>query len=205
MKSIRKYFMNESVDFYQLLKEQSEITCQGVSKLNEFCEFGNQSVAEEIVDIERKGDLIRKKLIEGINGTFITPLEREDLYNLSRSIDNILDYSRTTAERIIDFNVEINSTIKLLVAELYEMAKLLVIAISHLENDNEKTTEAAIKIKKIENKIELYYRQAVAKLFDIDDVKEILKNREIYRHLSNAADKGDEVADELCQIVIKSA
>ena len=65
----------------------------------------------------------------------------------------------------------------------------------------------AVRAKALENRVETVYREALAELFhrprDVDHVVDMLKLREIYRHLSNAADRGDEAANVLTDIVVK--
>jgi len=69
--------------------------------------------------------------------------------------------------------------------------------------------EHAMRAKALENRVERVYREAVADLFadprDIDHVVRMLKLREIYRHLSNAADRGDQAANAIADVVVKSS
>ena len=80
-------------------------------------------------------------------------------------------------------------------------------AMSRLEDNKAVAAEHAQRAKALENRVESVYREALADLFseaeDIDDVVNMLKNREVYRHLSNAADRGDEAANVIADIVVK--
>lgn len=204
MRKIVKMISKEKCDFYQLLIKQTELTCSAVEILHTYCSNDDSRLIDQIVKLEHEGDFVRKELIDGINATFITPISREDLYSLSRSIDDILDYTRSTAERIYDFDVAENTSIIKFIEELQTLAQALRESVISLGISHDAVTESAIAVKKVENRIERRYRRAVKRLFELDDIKEILKLREIYRHISNAADKGDEAADLLCHIVIKA-
>jgi hypothetical protein len=82
-------------------------------------------------------------------------------------------------------------------------------AVDCLEEHPRVTSEHAHRAKSLENKVETVYREALADLFsdveDIEHVVKMLKQREVYRHLSNAADRGDEAANVLANIVVKIA
>jgi Phosphate transport regulator (distant homolog of PhoU) len=191
------------VNFYQLLINQSDKTLEGIKMLHQFCVTGDDDMGQRVIEIEKEGDLQRRILIDEINNTFITPIEREDLFDLSRTVDDILDYARTTVEEFQIYNIQPNDDIKAMVSILVDMTTSLNTAIHQLENHKQISTEEAVKAKKFENSVEEMYRKSLARLFESDDIKYILKNRELYRHLSNAADKGDLAANILCHIIVK--
>ena len=87
---------------------------------------------------------------------------------------------------------------------LSEAASAIVQAIAALPVNAEKVREKIVYAKKRENYVEHCYREALVDLFKENDVVSILKNREVYRHMSNAADRGDEVANILGNILIKA-
>ena len=202
--SIFKRFNHENqVSFYQLVINQMDTTLKGIQTLKKYCDSGDEAIGEEVLKIEKEGDLQRRILIDDINNTFITPLDREDLFELSRAIDDILDYAKSTVEELKIYKIKPNDDIKAMVNILVDMSMSLGTAVHQLEKHKNISVEEAVKTKKFENAIEEMYRTSLAKLFENDDIKYILKNRELYRHLSNAADKGDLAANILCDIVVK--
>jgi uncharacterized protein Yka (UPF0111/DUF47 family) len=80
-------------------------------------------------------------------------------------------------------------------------------AVDRLQEHPGVASEHASRAKAIENKVEEVYREALAELFsggeDIKHIYKVLKQREVYRHLSNAADRGDEAANVIADIVVK--
>lgn len=200
---LKKLASKKRVNFFELLNNQCNKTLEGLQMLKEYCLNHDEDIGKRVYEIEKEGDYERRFLIDEINNTFITPIEREDIFDLSRTIDDILDYAKTTVEEIKIYNLQPNEDIKEMVNILVDMASALMMAVSHLENHRAIATENAIKVKKMENKMEVLYRESLAKLFENDDIKYILKNREVYRHLNNAADKGDVAADIINHIIVK--
>jgi uncharacterized protein Yka (UPF0111/DUF47 family) len=92
---------------------------------------------------------------------------------------------------------------------LRDAANELLMAVDRLEQHPEVATEHAQRAKSLENRVEDVYREALADLFsgaeDIKHIMKMLKSREVYRHLSNAADRGDEAANVIADIVVKIA
>jgi uncharacterized protein Yka (UPF0111/DUF47 family) len=92
---------------------------------------------------------------------------------------------------------------------LRDAAYELLLAVDRLENHPRVATEHAQRAKALENRVEGVYREALADLFsnveDLEHVVNMLKLREVYRHLSNAADRGDEAANVIADIVVKIA
>jgi uncharacterized protein Yka (UPF0111/DUF47 family) len=200
-----KFAAKKKSSFYELLNNQCEKTLEGIKTLQEFCITGKPEIGEKVILIEQEGDMHRRILIDEINNTFITPIEREDIFELSRNIDDILDYARTTVEEIRTYNIQPNEDVKAMVEVLVNMTLTIKTAVEHLEFRKNIATEEAVKTKKLENTMEQLYRNSVARLFECEDIKYILKNREIYRHLSNAADKGDHAANIVCHIIVKNS
>jgi hypothetical protein len=94
-----------------------------------------------------------------------------------------------------------------MVSLLTDAAREIYMGVIRLEDHPNVATDHAVRAKALENRVETVYREAIADLFrmprDIDHVVEMLKLREIYRHLSNAADRGDQAANVIGDIVVK--
>lgn len=195
---------NKKKDFYQLINDQSKKSFEGLKKLQKFMETNDYALGEEVIKCEKEGDENRKILVDDLNKTFITPFEREDINTLSLSIDDILDYARSTYEEMKIFNVEPTEELKEMVALLVQAVENINYSIGYLKDNPGISLDHAFKAKKTENNIELKYRESLAKLFESDDFKHILKLREIYRHISNSADKIGATADVICRIVVKT-
>lgn len=193
----------EKRDFYLMMSNQSEKMYEGILILKKFMETSSADDGMKIVVCEREGDELRKILIDELNKTFITPFEREDIFNLSRGIDDMLDYARSTYEEMQVFNLGPTDELRDMVELVVQAAEHINYAMRYLKNNPTLSTQHAINAKKVENQIETRYREALEKLFSEEDIRHIFRMREVYRHISNMADKSDYTADAICHIVVK--
>ena len=157
--------------------------------------------------LEKEADEVRRILIDELNRTFVTPMDREDIFALSRAIDDVIDYANTTVDEMVLLEVEPNAFLQRMVSLLREACYEIHQAMLRLKDHPNVANDHAIRAKALENRVEHVYREAVADLFsgpeDIHHVMDMLKLRELYRHLSNCADRGDEAANVITDIVIK--
>jgi hypothetical protein len=137
----------------------------------------------------------------------VTPFDREDIHALSRAIDDMLDYGYTTTVEMDILEVEPNQFMLEIGQILVKMASELNLGVQRLTDHLGVTQNHAVRVKQLENQVEAVYRKALADLFhqpkDAEHIVQMLKLRETYRHLSNAADRGDEAANILSDIVVK--
>ncbi len=198
--------------FQNLIREQSKLTVDGINVLNEFmgidkeasnCDILRHNSRIQIKKVEEEGDRRRRELINELNKSLITPLDRQDLYNLSNVIDNILDYSLDTIEEMLVYKVYPNYYLKKMIQKLSRGVVHLSYATDKLFTDKQLASNNIIAAKVIENEIEETYREALASLFENSDFHYIFKMREVYRHLSNSADRISEAADIIGNIIIK--
>ncbi|NWF93432.1 MAG: DUF47 family protein [Syntrophaceae bacterium] len=199
----KKPFSGRESRFFELLARQSLKSLEGLEALWNFAENGTKENANLVRNIEREADELRRILVEELDKTFITPLDREDIYALSRAIDDVLDYANTTVDEMEVYGVKGDQHIKDMVNILRKAARELNDAVKILKDYPRIASEHAVKAKSYENEMEKAYHLALADLFKGTDTIYMLKMREIYRHLSNAADRGDEAANIISSIVMK--
>jgi len=193
--------------FIELLIQQAEYTVRGVEALLEYLNSPSEEHAKAVSDMEKEADEIRRILIDELNRTFITPIDREDIHALSRAIDDVLDYAYTTLDEMVILDVKPNAYMQRMVSLLRDAAHEIHLGVLRLADHPAVAEDHAVRAKALENRMESVYREALANLFhmprDVEHVVEMLKLRETYRHLSNAADRGDEAANVLTDIVVK--
>jgi uncharacterized protein len=199
----RGSFSGNEGRFYQLLSQQSAKTLEGLEALWNFAENGIKENGTIVGNIEREADELRRILIEELDKTFVTPLDREDIFALSRAIDDVVDYANSTVDEMEIYEVKGDRHIKEMVNILRKAARELDDAVKILKDHPKIAAEHAVKAKAYENQMEKAYHQALADLFKGSDTIYMLKMREVYRHLSNAADRGDEAANIISSIVMK--
>jgi len=204
---IRDLFKPREDKFMRLLIEQAAKTVEGMELLEEFMEATDREVAKRLVQVEKEADEVRRILIDELNRSFITPIDREDIFALSLTIDDIIDYGNSTVDEMVILEVESNSYLRRMVSLVREAAYEIYMGVVRLQDHPNVANDHAVRAKALENRVETVYREALAELFhgptDIDHIMEMLKLREIYRHLSNAADRGDAAANVIGDIVVK--
>ena len=193
----------ESLNFYGLLIQQAQVIRDAVEALCVFCETPTQENGDFVKGKEKEADTVRRELVDDINRTFITPIDRDDLYRLSTSIDDLADYAWTTVKEVRIYDVQPDKNLLTMARTLLQMADGLVVCVEKLEKDHAGVAVEATKVKKLENTLNVQFHQSIAELYESDDIKKILKYREIYNHMNHAADKGDFSADILLDIVVK--
>lgn len=200
---LREIFFPPKRDFVKMLREQAEKTMEGMKALYDYVQDPTPEKGERVMRLEEEADEMRRILVEELNRSFVTPFDREDIYALSRTVDDMVDYAKSTVEEMTLFGVKSNEHLKRMAEGLYNAAKDIAASVGCIMSHPNVCTQHVIRAKKAENFVEHRYREGLADLFKTNDVVEILKMREIYRHLSNAADRGDEAADIIGDIVVK--
>lgn len=193
--------------FLRLLIEQAAKTLEGMEALEDYMKSDSEEAAKRVTKAEKEADEVRRILIDELLRTFITPIDREDIFALSRAIDDIIDYGYTTVDEMEILDVDPNPHLQQIVSKLRKAAEEIHLGVLRLKDHPNVANDHAVRAKTLENQVEHLYREAIADLFngpqDAEHVVEMLKLREIYRHLSNCADRGDEAANIIQDIVVK--
>ena len=206
---MRVLFKKRQNVFIGLIHDQASLTLEGLEALNVYFENKDPEAAKLLTKKEKEADEARRILIDELNRTFVTPFDREDIFALSGAIDDVLDYAYSTADEMIIFDVEATPYMKRIASLLRDAANELLQAVDRLAEHPNVAGDHDKRAKALENRVEEIYREALADLFssakDLDHMLKIFKLREVYRHLSNAADRGDEAANVIANIVVKIA
>jgi uncharacterized protein len=205
---MRALFAKRQNVFIKLIHDQAALTLEGLEALCVYMHSQDTTAAKTLVTKEKEADEARRILIDELNRTFVTPFDREDIFSLSRAIDDVLDYAYSTISEMEILKVKPTPFMGRIATVLRDAASELLQAVDRLADHPRVASEHAQRAKALENKVEDIYREALADLFsggeDIKQVVKMLKCREVYRHLSNAADRGDEAANVIADIVVKS-
>jgi predicted phosphate transport protein (TIGR00153 family) len=155
-----------------------------------------KSVARQQVELEHVGDKIVHDIVKRLNKTFITPLDREDIYDLAATLDEVLDSIEATADMLVVYRIDKPTTHAIEQAVvLAQQTAVLRIALAGLEK-RKGLDEHWIEINRLENDGDRLYRDAVAELFDGDmRCTDIIKWKDIYETLESAIDECEHVAN----------
>ena len=163
-----------------------------------------------IDDLEHDADTATAKIHEQLNKSFITPLDREDIYHIAQKLDDIIDAIQGTIERMHLYNAGPASPAARQLADLIvKSAKQISKAfdeLSELKKNKDKIAERCVRIAQMESEGDHLYRQEVAKLFrECADPVEIIKWKEILYHLEGTLDICEDMADMLKGVIMKYA
>lgn len=196
--------------FFDMFISLSEIQYKAALKLKVFAmDLSNIEVKlREIKSIESEGDDQVHSIFEELNNSFITPIDREDICDISKSMDDIIDYIESAASRFGIFNIKDvkDEAIHLieLIIECCEKIKELMIEFKKMKKQDN-LTQIIIDINRIENEGDLIFRAAVRELFDgKTDAIEVISWKEIYQCLENVLDACESVANIVEGVVMKN-
>ncbi|MBX7212990.1 MAG: DUF47 family protein [Thermoflexales bacterium] len=193
--------------FIALLTEQAAKTVRGIEMLENCLLTPDQAGVDKLSAIEMDADETRRIMIDDLHNTFVTPIDREDLFNLSLYIDDMLDYAFTTLEELVFFGVQGDQHLHRMVSLVRQEAEQLHLACQRLSANPRVAGDHARRAKKLENEVDHLYRVAVADLYskcnDPANLPALLKQREVYRHVSNMSDRADTAANVFGMVVMK--
>ncbi len=165
------------------------------------------AILNEIENAEHKNDDTTHRIYTELGRTFITPFDREDIHFLATALDDVADYIYASAKRMTFYNITNDDEGIIKLANLVEFAvHELKIAVTGLRNmrDLQAMTTALVKINSIENQADDIYDLSVERLFDLEqDVKMLIKKREVYHAMETATDKCEDAGNAIETIIIK--
>ena len=196
--------------FFDLFRQDAANLRQGALALQELVDhYENvEKKYERIKAIEHQGDNITHELFTKLRDTFITPLEREDIHGLASGLDDVLDCIEGVASRMWTFQLaRPTPEVKKLVDVIVKAVEQIFEAIDHLESLGH--VHAFCKqINILEYEADVICREAIAELFvkaeTPAEIKDLIKLKEIYTRLEIAADRCEDVANVIEEIIVKS-
>ncbi|HEY1523070.1 MAG TPA: DUF47 family protein [Solirubrobacteraceae bacterium] len=165
----------------------------------------NRELAQELGVCEHTGDRITHDLIHHLNHTFVTPIDREDVYRLAGALDDIVDYTEEVADYLGVYRVEAP------MAQAQEMAKILLKSCREIAKalpllrGFQDISKYTIEINRLENQGDRLIREALGALFDTGiDPMVVIRWKDLYERLEDAIDATETAANIMENIVIKN-
>jgi len=166
-----------------------------------------KALVKKMKELEKIGDTYTHNIFDELNKTFITPFDREDVYKLNSSLDDIIDFTYACAQKVLLNNPkEIHKSFIEIAELILKACQEVVICFSELKNlkNPHKIKDACIKINEIENHSDEIYHNTLSHLFNNEkDAIELIKNRDILIVLEETVDKAEDLADVLKGIIVK--
>ncbi len=190
-------------DFFQMLTEQNQKVAHTVNLLVEYMEHDGPEVADALKEDIHEADLIKVRNLHELNDAFSTPIDREDIYRAIMALDDIVVYCKTTVHEMEVLGVEPDEFMRNISHYLQEGVDALHSGFAKLATRPAEAAHDADAARKAERRAEKQYRVALSTLFEGSDYVNMFKRREIYRHLTNAAQHMAQCANTLHDIVVK--
>lgn len=161
---------------------------------------------QQLKDLEHRGDEMTHNVLTRLNQTFITPFDREDIYRLASSLDDILDFTYSAGVRLVMYKITSAPEAASRLADvLVRQCDQVLLAVKGLEK-NDRVLDYCVEINRLENEADSIARTAIATLFDREkDPISLIKLKELYEVLETATDKAEDAANVLEGVVLKSA
>jgi uncharacterized protein len=194
--------------FYDDFVALAEQIRRGASILEEMLapELPLWDKADEIKEVEHKCDFLTHEIIQRLHRTFVTPLDREDIHSLARSLDDVMDAIDACAAIVRLYQIKVvrpdtRELTRIIVASTEQLVK----ALKALER-RKGVAEPAVEINRLENEADRVHQLAVRRLFEEErDPIQIIKWKEILDFLEDATDRCEDVANVLEGVVVKYA
>ena len=199
---VQRWFLPDSPDVIGMLRRQLDVTTEGVDTLVEWAR-GDASKADAIRSLEHRGDEHKRELEAALTTAFTTPLEPEDLYTLSRGIDWILNLSKDLVRESEVMACPPDPPLAEMCAALAASVHLVSDAVQLLGTKSEEATDKANAALRAQRQIEKVYREAMASLVGIDDMREVMSRRELYRRVARIGEVVVDVAERVWYAVVK--
>lgn len=200
-----RWFLPQSPDVVGMLQKQAGITAQGMEAFADWA-GGAVARADDVRRAEHECDEVRRALVDAVSEAFTTPLQPEDLFQLSRDLDKVINGAKNTVREseAMEFPPDQATA---------EMAVLLAEGVRHLESafnalDRKaaaSATEAADAAVKSQRNLERTYRQAAGELLSVTDISVVTGRREFYRRISAISDDIVSVADRIWYSQVKES
>jgi uncharacterized protein len=204
-------FFPRDQKFFALFRQDAANLKTGILALQEL--VNNYEDVEKkyqhIKDIEHQGDMITHDIFTKLRETFITPLDREDIHGLASGLDDVLDCIEGVASRMNYFKVpKPTPEMKKLVEILNQAVHQIASAIDNMETLG-RVDAFCKQINILEYEADVVCREAIADLFEktqkVEQLKDLIKFKEIYGRLEIAADRCEDVANIIEGIIVKTS
>jgi len=209
-------------DFYGLINEQCDLAVEAMQVFMSFLESGDAAIGQKVCDLEHRADDLKNRNVQILNASFSTPMDREDLYDAIAGIDYLVNFTKTTVYELHLYKTAPDKCMRRLTKQLTVGVEALRNGFALLEKDPAGAEPFAQDAHKAERKMKKIYRRGMVVLLDKEKFKKqyssqaadpedlaidfavyMMKKREIYRHLSHAADRLGRVSELLRDIIVK--
>jgi uncharacterized protein Yka (UPF0111/DUF47 family) len=199
------WFLPQDADVLAMLRRQTAITVEGVDELVAWAK-GDAEAAERLRLCEHRADKSKRELREALTEALSTPLALEDIFELSRGIDEIVNDAKNLVGEAEAMRAEPDAAIAEMAEEIAAGTRELAKALELLEaGDSAGATAAADRAVKDQRHLQHTYRASMSALVEVEDQRELAARRELYRRLARTGDELARVAERVWYSVLKES
>jgi uncharacterized protein len=197
-----RWLLPQSVEVLGILHRQATITIEGMDAFLEWAD-GEAEAGDRVRAAEHRADDCKRELRKALSEAFSTPLDAEDIYELSQGLDEILNSAKDTVGEAEAMRTSPDGATAAMATELAEGTRQLGQAFALIEDDGGASAEAADRAVKQHRNLEHTYRKAMSALIDVDDLREVTARRELYRRLARTSEHLARVGERVWYSVLK--
>jgi uncharacterized protein Yka (UPF0111/DUF47 family) len=197
------WFLPDAPDVLRLLIEQGRVTLEGMTAFDRWAADGSNDEADQVRRSEHDADHARRDVIAGLRKAFTTPIEPEDLFELSERLDQVLNQSKNIVRESEVLDLRPDPPMAEMAHHLLAGVLHVTDAFPHLAADRDVATAEADKAIREQRAIERIYRDSMSALLQEDDLKKVTGYRELYRRFSRTGNSMEQVADRIWYAVVK--
>lgn len=201
-RGLTRWFLPENGDVLGMLGEQAAVS---IRALDAFARWagGDAGQGEIVRAAEHEADERKRDLLALVRDAFSTPLDPEDLFELSRGLDEVVNGAKNAVREADALSMEPNAPMGEMSALLADGVRMLGESFASLAGDSERAHEHAAAAVKAQRNLERCYRSAMAELARQEDIREVVGRQELYRRLARMSDTILDVADRVTYAIVK--
>lgn len=196
------WLLPDTPDVIGLLCAQADITVEGLEAMAAWTR-GDQEAADRVRRLEHEADARRRDVRDALSQLFAPPLDPEDLFTLSQTLDEVINGAKDTVREAELMNASPDQAMVDMTAELAAGTRDLAEAFAALRDGGDAATAAADRAIKRHRNVEHVYRRAMSALIGVDDLGAVTTRRELYRRLVRTSSDLAAVADRVWYAVLK--
>lgn len=203
----RTWFLPETPDVLGMLEEQARVTVEGFEALVDWA-AGDPTGLERVRQAEHRADERKRALRRALTEAYTTPLDAEDIYTLSERLDAVMNGAKDTVREAEVMAMAPDEHVLAMCSLLAEGVRHLAEAFARLRDrrprsEGERATDAADAAIRSQRNLERVYRTAMSALLSVDDLREVVGRRELYRRLSRMSRDIMQVAERVWYATFK--
>ncbi len=192
-------------NFFKMLDEQAKKAEEGAEAFEKFLESNSTEDFKKVLKAEDEGDELRRTTMINLAATFVTPIDRDDISNISKHLDDISDELQAAAEKMNVYKVKGDEYCKRMANLVKKAIQSISKAIIHFKENKETALRDTLEAKTYNKETKEEYNKALEHLYSGQLSMEVMKMREVYRHIRDCGKATAETANSIMETIVKNS